>query len=56
MALSEAYGLGYDSYSKFTEKIMAVTTQDVHALAKDIIQYDKSVISVVEAEESSESS
>ena len=56
MALSEAYGLGYDSYSKFTEKIMAVTAQDVHSLAADIIQYDKSVISIVEAEESSESS
>ena len=55
MALSEAYGLGYDSYSKFTDRIMAVTTKDVHDLARDIIQYDKSVISVVEAEEASES-
>ena len=55
MALSEAYGLGYDSYSKFTDRIMAVTTNDVHDLARDIIQYDKSVISVVEAEEASES-
>jgi zinc protease len=49
MSLSEAYGLGYDSYAKFTDRIQAVTLADVQDVAKDVIRFDRAVVSVVEA-------
>jgi len=49
MSLSEAYGLGYDSYAKFTSRIQAVSLDDVKALAQDVIRFDRAVMSVVEA-------
>lgn len=49
MALNEAYGLGYDSYAKYADQINGVTAARVHEVAREIIRYDRSVLSVVEA-------
>lgn len=47
MALSEAYGLGYDEHSRYAARIEAVTAASVQQVARDIIDLDKAVRAIV---------
>jgi zinc protease len=49
MALNEAYGLGYDDYLRYRERIEAVTLASVRDTARNIIRFDRLVRSVVSA-------
>lgn len=49
MALNEAYGLGYDDYLRYGERIQAVTLESVRETAREIIRFDRMVRSVVAA-------
>lgn len=44
MALDELYGLGYQNYQKYDEKIDAVTSEQIQALAKKYLNLNKVVI------------
>ena len=49
MALNEAYGLVYDDYLRFRERIEGVTLASVKETARNIIRFDRLVRSVVAA-------
>jgi zinc protease len=49
MALNEAYGIGYDDYAKYADRIAAVTAPRVREVAKEIIRLDVAVRSIVAA-------
>ena len=53
MALNEAYGLGYDDYARYADRITAVTAAQVHEVARDLLCFDRSVMSVIEATDES---
>jgi zinc protease len=50
MALNEAYGIGYDEYARYAERIQAVTARRVREVAREIIRLDASVRSIVSAQ------
>jgi predicted Zn-dependent peptidase len=43
-SIDELYGLGYDFYQKFSEKVDSVTVQDVRRLAHTYLDISKAVI------------
>ncbi len=50
LALNELYGLGYDEYRRYPEKIEAVTAEDVLRVAQRIIRLDRYTLAVVRPE------
>lgn len=50
LAVSERFGLGYDDYLHFVERIQAVTKEDVQRIAKTYFDLQKSTLSVVGGE------
>jgi zinc protease len=47
MAYAELYGLGYDDYARYAQRIEAVTTAAVREVASQVIRFDRSVRSIV---------
>lgn len=47
MALNEAYGVGYDDYARYADRIAAVTPARIREVARDIIRMDAAVRAVV---------
>jgi len=47
MALHELYGLGYDEYRKYPERIEAVTARDLQRVARKYFLLNSPVISIV---------
>ena len=50
MALEELYGLGYDNYKKYPEKVRAVTKGSIVSVANELLDMDKAAIVVVHSE------
>jgi zinc protease len=46
-ALDELYGLGYDNYTHYAERINAVTADDVQAMAREYLSTDTRVVAVI---------
>ncbi|NIT14461.1 MAG: hypothetical protein GTN99_09545, partial [Candidatus Dadabacteria bacterium] len=51
IAFDEIYGQGYDEYTRYSKKIMSVTTGEVLRVAKKYIDLDKYTITVLRPEE-----
>ena len=49
MALNEAYDIGYDDYAHYASRIEKVTAEQIHTVAKDLLRFDRAVMSVIEA-------
>jgi len=49
MVYAELYGIGYDDYMRYAARVEAVTAKSVRDVARDLIRFDRSVRSVVEA-------
>ena len=47
IAFNEAYGLGYLSYRDYTDRVLAVTREDVQAAAQRYLQLEQSVKAVI---------
>ena len=47
MALNEAYGVGYDAHARHAEKVEAVTAEMVRDIARELVDFDHMVRSVV---------
>lgn len=47
MALNEAYGIGYDEYARYADRIQAVTAKRVRDVAREIIRLDVAVRSII---------
>jgi zinc protease len=47
MATDELYGLGYDFFSEYSNKILAVTEEDVRRVAKKYIDFDGRVTAII---------
>ncbi len=47
LAVSERFGLGFDDYLHFVERIRAVTKEDVHRIAKTYFDRQKATLSIV---------
>lgn len=50
MALNEAYGIGYDEYTKYADRIQAVTAKKVRDVAKEIIRLDVAIRAIIATE------
>jgi zinc protease len=48
LALNEAYGLGYDFYRHYPQKLLKVTVQDVFRVAKKYIDLDRYVMAIIQ--------
>ena len=51
IAFDEIYGLGWDGYKTYSDKIFAVTKQDVVNVSKKFIDLDKYTLAIVKNEE-----
>ncbi len=51
IAFDELYGIGWEEYNEYSEKIYAVTKEDVLAAAKKYIDLDKYTIAIVKPED-----
>ena len=51
IAFDEIYGVGWDEYTKYTEKIYSVTKDDVQRVAKKFIDLDAYTLAIVKNEE-----
>ncbi len=49
MALNHAYGLGYDAHAHYARHVSGVTAARIREVARDIVRWDRAVLSVVEA-------
>jgi zinc protease len=47
MALNEAYGIGYDDYTRYAERIEAVTAKRIREVAREIIRLDVAIRSII---------
>ena len=47
MALNELYGLGYEEHTRYREKILAVTADDVRAVAQELLNPSHEVLAIV---------
>lgn len=47
MALNEAYGVGYDDYTRYAERIQAVTAKRVREVVREIVRLDVAVRSII---------
>lgn len=47
MALDEVYGVGAENYRQYQERVRAVTAEDVQNVARRIIDFDRSVTTLV---------
>ena len=50
-AFDETYGLGWDGYKTYSEKILAVTEEDVVNVSKKFIDLDKYTLAIVKNEQ-----
>lgn len=50
MALDHLYGSGHDAYMKYAKEIDRVTAKSVHDLCRDLLDFDKRVVSCVGAD------
>jgi zinc protease len=50
MAFDEAYGLGYDNYLAFAERISNVTSEDIQRVAQRYLNLETGVLSIVSPE------
>jgi zinc protease len=50
MALDELYGLGYDNYKVYPQKIRAVTLRDVKDTAKEVMDISRSATVIIHSE------
>jgi zinc protease len=55
VALDELYGLGYDRYREYEEKIRAVTAEDLGRVAREYLGEDRCAVVVVQPEEGKDS-
>ena len=51
MAFDEIYGLGWDGYKTYSDKIFAVTKEDVVDVSKKFIDLEKYTLAIVKNEE-----
>ncbi len=50
IAFDEVYGVGWDEYTKYPEKIYSVTTEDVKRVARKYVDLDKYTLTIVRPE------
>ncbi|OGL40943.1 MAG: hypothetical protein A3C43_09750 [Candidatus Schekmanbacteria bacterium RIFCSPHIGHO2_02_FULL_38_11] len=53
IAFSERYGLGFDSYKKYAERISAVTSEDILNVAKKYIDFNHYALAIIRPEKGS---
>jgi zinc protease len=47
MALDAAYGMGMDNFLHYAERVAAVTAEDVRAVARRVIDFERSALAIV---------
>ena len=50
MALNEAYGIGYDEYTRYADRIQAVTAKRIREVAREIIRPEIAVRAIIASE------
>ncbi len=55
LVLNDLYGLGYDEYRRYPEKINAVTAEDVLRVAREFIRLDRYTLAIVRPEAAAQS-